>query len=92
VPREFRAIVEEELIPAYFGGGVAPLVTEVRYRAVPEAEMYTPMRVLEQEFPDVVVGSYPQTETRELVIRLRGTDPQRVAAAAERLRSLRSDA
>lgn len=91
IPREFSAIVEEELIPRYFDGGVAPVVAEVRYSSVPEAEMDGPMRTLAREFPDVTVGSYPQTERRELVIRLRGIDRQRVDAAAARLRQLRSD-
>jgi len=91
IPREFVTIVEEELIPGYFGGGTAPIVREVRYRSVPESEMSQPMLVLEAEFPDVTVGSYPQVERRELVIRLRGREAERVDAAVARLRSLRSD-
>lgn len=91
IPREFSTIVEEELIPHYFGGGTAPVVREVHYRSVPESEMYQPMLVLEREFPDITVGSYPHVEQRELVIRLRGRDPERVDAAVARLRSLRSD-
>jgi molybdenum cofactor synthesis domain-containing protein len=91
IPREFSAMVKEELIPRYFADGEHPHVTEVRYASVPEAEMYEPMRVLETEFPDVTVGSYPQMERRELVIRLRGVSAERVAAAATRLRDLRSD-
>jgi len=54
-----------------------------------EAEFFEPMRRIEAEFPDVSVGSYPQTETRELVIRVRGADPRRVEAALERIRELR---
>jgi nicotinamide-nucleotide amidase len=91
IPREFSTIVEEELIPLYFGGGTAPVVREVHYRSVPESEMYQPMLVLEREFPDITVGSYPHVEQRELVIRLRGRDPERVDAAVARLRTLRSD-
>ena len=91
IPREFATIVEEELIPHYFVGGAAQAVLEVRYTSVPEAEMAAPMRQLAGEFPDVTVGSYPQTQRRELVMRLRGMDPKRVAAAAQRLRQLRSD-
>jgi len=91
IPREFSTIVEEELIPKYFAGGVAPVVREVRYRSVPESEMSEPMLVLEAEFPDVTVGSYPQVERRELVIRLRGREAHRVDAAVARLRALRSD-
>jgi nicotinamide-nucleotide amidase len=91
VPREFSAIVEEELMPRFFSGGTPVQVVEVRYRSVPEAEMYPPMRTLETEFPDVAVGSYPQMDRGELVIRLRGYDIERVSAAASRLRELRSD-
>jgi molybdenum cofactor synthesis domain-containing protein len=91
IPREFATIVEEELIPRFFSGRAEPLVTEVVYEAVPEAEMYGPMRQLSSEYPDVVVGSYPQTERRRLVIRLRGDDATRLEQAATRLRELRSD-
>ena len=54
--------------------------------------MSAPMLVLEQEFPDVTVGSYPHVEQRDLVIRLKGQEADRVDAAVARLRSLRSDA
>ena len=91
IPREFATIVEEELIPGHFGQGSALTVLEVRYTSVPEAEIAAPMRQLAAEFPDVTVGSYPQTQRRELVMRLRGQDPARVAAAAARLRQLRTD-
>ena len=91
IPREFSTIVEEELIPTYFAGATAPVVREVHYRSVPESEMYEPMVVLEREFPDVTVGSYPHVERRELVIRLRGHEAARVDAAVARLRTLRSD-
>jgi molybdopterin-biosynthesis enzyme MoeA-like protein len=92
IPREFSAIVEEELIPQYFGGGAVPVVREVHYRSVPESEMSAPMLVLAREFPDVTVGSYPHVEQRDLVIRLKGQEASRVDAAVARLRSLRSDA
>ena len=89
VPREFQAIVGEEVLPRFFLGCAAPTVRELRYGYAIEAEFFEPMRVLEQEFPDVSVGSYPQTETRQLVLRLRGRDAARVDAAAARLLELR---
>jgi molybdenum cofactor synthesis domain-containing protein len=89
IPREFSTIVEEELLPRYFQDGERPHVTEVRYTSVPEAEMAEPLKTLEREFPDVVAGSYPQSERRELVIRLRGLDEHRVADAVARLRQLK---
>jgi molybdenum cofactor synthesis domain-containing protein len=89
VPREFQAIVTEEVLPRFFLGGAAPTVRELSYGYAIEAEFFEPMRLLELEFPDVSVGSYPQTETRQLVIRLRGADPARVDAAVARLLELR---
>ena len=68
------------------------MVRELHYRSVPESEMSEPMLVLQAEFPDVTVGSYPRVEQRELVIRLHGHEAERVDAAVARLRSLRSDA
>lgn len=91
IPREFSAIVEEELMPAYFSGGVPVHVKELRYRSVPEAEMSPFIRQLEREFPDVAAGSYPQTATQELIIRLRSYDSTLVEAAARRLQQLRPE-
>ncbi len=92
IPREFTTIVEDELLPGYFAGRAGAAVLEVSYSAVPEAEMYEPMVTLAAEYPDLEIGSYPQTEERRLVIRLRGHDTARLDSAAARLRELRSDA
>jgi len=89
VPRELQAIVSEEVLPQFLAGGAAVVVRELRYGYAIEAEFFEPMRALEREFPDVSVGSYPQTETRQLVIRIRGTDESRVDAAVARLVELR---
>jgi molybdenum cofactor synthesis domain-containing protein len=89
VPREMQAIVEEELIPRHFTGATAETVVELRYRYAIEAEFVEPMRAVEEAFPDVHVGSYPQTDRRELVVRLKGGDAERVAAAAATVRSMR---
>jgi len=91
IPREFSTIVENELIPRYFAGRARPHVAEVVYTSVPEAEMHDPMLTLASEFPDLQVGSYPNTEQRRLVIRLQGRDAARLDAATRRLRELRSD-
>jgi molybdopterin-biosynthesis enzyme MoeA-like protein len=92
VPREFSAVLEEELIPHYCAGGSAPVVRELRYPQAIEAEFAATMIELGATFPDVVVGSYPQSQTRELLIRLRGDDSARVAAAEQRMRELRPGA
>lgn len=89
VPRELQAIVAEEAIPRLFTGGVERTVVELRYRYAIEAQFTGPMEEIGVHFPDVSIGSYPQTETRELVIRLGGEDAARVAAAAAHVRALR---
>lgn len=89
VPRELQAIVEEELLPRFFTGSQAPVVVELHYTQVVEADFYEPMRTLEAEFPDVAVGSYPQQDRRELILRVKGADAARVEAAVERLEELR---
>jgi molybdenum cofactor synthesis domain-containing protein len=90
VPREFEAVLEEVLIPGYCSGSRALTVVEIRHTGAIEADFAEPMGRLEIEFPDVAVGSYPQQRGRELVIRLRGEDPERVRAAERRLGELRS--
>ena len=89
VPRELTTIFAEEMAPTFFRDGTVISVAELHYRTAIEAELFEPLRRLEGEFPDVTAGSYPQTETRELIIRLRGDDPDRVDAALSRLRELR---
>jgi hypothetical protein len=44
------------------------------------------MRELETSHPDVSVGSYPTSQTRELVIRFTGQDERRVLEAMEIVR------
>jgi hypothetical protein len=41
---------------------------------------------MEETFPDVSIGSYPNFETKELVIRCAGTDAKRVEAAIDEMR------
>jgi len=89
VPREMQTIVEEELVPRHFTGATAETVVELRYRYAIEAEFVGPMRAVERDFPDVAVGSYPQSERRELVVRFKGSDPDRVAAAAATVKAMR---
>jgi len=89
VPRELHILLSEEMIPRFLSDGAAVSVGELRYRHIPEAEFFEPMRRIEGEFPDVAVGSYPQMETRELIIRIRGSSAERVEAALNRMRELR---
>jgi molybdenum cofactor synthesis domain-containing protein len=92
VPREFTAVLEEAVIPAYCAGGRAAVVRELRYAQAVEAEFTPAMETLAAEFPGVSVGSYPQSATRELLLRLRGASGTEVDAAAARLLELRPGA
>src|SRR5438270_13463783 len=82
-----------ELLPVYgdieaiyLDGGTADTVRELRYRLAPESMFHDAMQALEAEFPDVSLGSYPQTETRELIIRASRPDRMRADALIEGIR------
>ena len=86
VPLELKAIVTEELEPEFLSEGSAATVRELRFTFAVEARFYPLMKELEQSYPDVSVGSYPNFETKELVIRCLGADPKRVDAVIELVR------
>ena len=86
VPLEMKGIFTEELEPQFLAGGSATTVRELRFMFAVEARFYPLMRELEGTFPDVSVGSYPNFETKELVIRVLGSDPKRVEAALDEIR------
>ena len=86
VPLEMKGIFTEELEPQFLTAGAAATVRELRFTFAVEARFYPLMRELEGTFPDVSVGSYPNFETKELVIRVLGADPRRVEAALEEIR------
>jgi len=70
----------------YLGGGQADVVRELHYRMAPESMFHDVMRDLEREYPDVSLGSYPQTETRELILRASGPNPERVESVIRAIR------
>ncbi len=78
VPIELKGIFTEELEAEFLSSGSAATVRELRFTFAVEAKFYPLMRELEATFPDVSVGSYPNFETKELVIRCLGSDPKRV--------------
>ncbi|HEY3085737.1 MAG TPA: molybdopterin-binding protein [Candidatus Dormibacteraeota bacterium] len=86
VPLEMKGIFTEELEPQFLAAGSAATVRELRFTFAVEARFYPLMRELEGTFPDVSVGSYPNFETKELVIRVLGADPKRVDAALEEIK------
>jgi molybdenum cofactor synthesis domain-containing protein len=86
VPLELKGIFTEELEPQFLTAGSAATVRELRFTFAVEARFYPLMREMEEQFPDVSVGSYPNFETKELVIRCIGLDPKRVEAALDVIR------
>jgi nicotinamide-nucleotide amidase len=86
VPLELKAIFTEELEPEFLAKGSAATVRELRFTFAVEARFYPLMKELEQTYPDVSVGSYPNFETKELVIRCLGADPKRVDAVIDLVR------
>lgn len=86
VPLELKGIFTEELEPQYLAGASAATVREVRFTFAVEARFYPLMREIESSHPDVSVGSYPNFETKELVIRVLGADPKTVDEVAEIIR------
>jgi nicotinamide-nucleotide amidase len=86
VPLEMKGIFTEELEPQFLSEGSAATVRELRFTFAVEARFYPLMKELEQSFPDISVGSYPNFETKELVIRCLGADPKRVEEVIELVR------
>jgi nicotinamide-nucleotide amidase len=86
IPREMTSIFTEELEPQFLSEGSAAAVRELRFTFAVEARFYPVMREMEETFPDVSIGSYPNFETKELVIRCAGTDAKRVEAAIDEMR------
>jgi len=86
VPSEVRGIFTEELAPEFLAGRPGAVVRELRFVYAVEARFYPVMRELETSHPDVSVGSYPHTQTRELVIRFAGEDEGRILEAMEIVR------
>jgi len=86
VPLEMKGIFTEELEPEFLAAGSAATVRELRFTFAIEARFYPLMRELEETYPDVSVGSYPNFETKELVIRVLGAEAKRVDQALEEIR------
>ncbi|HYM97408.1 MAG TPA: molybdopterin-binding protein [Candidatus Sulfotelmatobacter sp.] len=86
IPLEMKGIVTEELEPEFLAGGSAATVRELRFTFAVEARFYPLMRELEDSFPDVSVGSYPNFETKELVIRCLGSSAERVEAVLKEVK------
>lgn len=87
VPLEMKGIFTEELEPQFLAGRSAAHVREVRFTFAVEARFYPVMKELEESHPAVSVGSYPNFETKELVIRVIGDDEQQVEEVAGLVRA-----
>jgi nicotinamide-nucleotide amidase len=86
VPPEMKAIFEEEVEPAYLAGGAAATVRELRLQFAVEGRFWPVLKELEETHPEVTVGSYPNFESKELILRCTGADAARVEDAAAVLR------
>lgn len=82
VPLELKGIFTEEIEPDHLAGGSGAAVSELRFRFAVESRFYPLLRELEEAYPDVSVGSYPDFEAKELTIRVIGQDAARVEAVA----------
>jgi molybdopterin-biosynthesis enzyme MoeA-like protein len=78
VPPELRSLFQHWIEPGYLRDGSPPAVGELHYRLAPESAFAPAMLALESEYPDVSLGSYPQTELGRLIIRASGSDSARV--------------
>jgi nicotinamide-nucleotide amidase len=85
VPHELR-VVFDDIKLRWLAGGQADVVRELHYRVAPESMFHDVMQALEAEYPDVSLGSYPQTETRELILRASGPNAERVDAVIAAIR------
>jgi len=85
VPHELRAVYDD-VERSYLTGARSDVVRELHYRLAPESMFHDVMQALEEEYPDVSLGSYPQTEKRELILRATGPDPERVDAVIAAIR------
>lgn len=86
VPAELKGIFTEELEPQFLAGRPGAIVRELHFLLAVEARFYPVMRELEASHPDVSVGSYPNTQARELTLRFTGQDERRVLEAMEVVR------
>jgi nicotinamide-nucleotide amidase len=86
VPHEFKDVFDNQIAPRFLQGQVADVVRELHYRMAPESAFHDAMLVLEREYPDVSLGSYPQPQSATLVLRASGSDPERVEAVLEAIR------
>jgi molybdenum cofactor synthesis domain-containing protein len=91
VPLEMKGIFTEELEPQFLSNGSAATVRELRFTFAVEARFYPLMKELEEKFPDVSVGSYPNYETKELVIRVLGADAKKVDEVLDVVRRRSAD-
>jgi nicotinamide-nucleotide amidase len=86
VPHELRAIFDDIKV-RWLTDAHIDTVRELHYRLAPESMFHDVMQALEKEFPDVALGSYPQTESRELILRASGPNPLHVDAVVAAIRS-----
>ncbi|HUY53741.1 MAG TPA: molybdopterin-binding protein [Candidatus Nanopelagicaceae bacterium] len=86
VPKELRAIVEQEIVPVFCQGPTAAVYAEQRYSGVPESQFFPVLTRLAEEYPEVRFGSYPQAELGDVIIRAGAADRTALERAMGALR------
>ncbi|HEV2953429.1 MAG TPA: molybdopterin-binding protein, partial [Candidatus Dormibacteraeota bacterium] len=64
VPIELKNVFEDEIESEFLGNGSTPHVEEIRFSGLAESRLYPLMVEMESTYPDVSIGSYPNTESR----------------------------
>lgn len=87
VPAEFRAVVEEEILPQFVPGEGGWRFAEVRFQGTPESLLFPMLTELESLHPGAHFGSYPQAGG-EVLIRASAADEPELERALFDLRRL----
>jgi len=82
VPAELTAIFQEEIEPVYLSGQGGRHYREMFFPGVAESTFFPLLSELEQSFPQVSFGSYPQAQGG-VVIRASALDPQALGEGFE---------
>lgn len=87
VPAELQAIFQEEIEPRYLRGEGGRRYREIYFPGVAESTFFPVLTELEQSYPRVSFGSYPQAKGG-VVIRASAVDAEALAAGFEELQRL----
>jgi len=87
VPAELKAIFDQEIEPVYLRGEGGRRYQELYFPGVAESTFYPVLTELEESYPQVSFGSYPQS-AGGVIIRASAVDANALAEGLEALRRL----